>query len=193
MAQESVRAQVESHWRAFDALVDTQTGANEAIIRALDVFEGESNQSLLSNLYLFQQTDLNILLSFYLTLLRWCCTLVNPRVRVLIRLSAIQLLRFSIRLLHIMDESSAFVLRRTANQLRRPRILHGRARASKQPRSLFGFSSSEHCRRAAGCAMEFANGHSPGKRKRGHQRRRGSACLLPGRGGLDAGARAADA
>eukprot|EP00903_Cladosiphon_okamuranus_P007008 g6818.t1 len=40
MAQESVRAQVESHWRAFDALVDTQTGANEAIIRALDVFEG---------------------------------------------------------------------------------------------------------------------------------------------------------
>lgn len=42
MAQESVRAQVESHWRAFDALADTQSGANEAIIRALDVFEGES-------------------------------------------------------------------------------------------------------------------------------------------------------
>ena len=41
MAQESVRAQVESHWRAFDALADTQSGANEAIIRALDVFEGE--------------------------------------------------------------------------------------------------------------------------------------------------------
>eukprot|EP00752_Nemacystus_decipiens_P014220 g12649.t1 len=40
MAQESVRVQVESHWRAFDALADTQSGANEAIIRALDVFEG---------------------------------------------------------------------------------------------------------------------------------------------------------
>lgn len=40
MAQENVRDQLESHWRAFDALAGNQNGANEAIIRALDVFEG---------------------------------------------------------------------------------------------------------------------------------------------------------
>lgn len=31
---------MEAHWRAFDALTDSQTGGNEAIVRALDVFEG---------------------------------------------------------------------------------------------------------------------------------------------------------
>lgn len=36
-----MRAQVESHWRALDALAGNQSGANEAIIRALDVFEGK--------------------------------------------------------------------------------------------------------------------------------------------------------
>ncbi|CAM9453983.1 unnamed protein product [Scytosiphon promiscuus] len=40
MAQERIRAQVDAHWRNFDALVDAQSGGNEAIIRALDVFEG---------------------------------------------------------------------------------------------------------------------------------------------------------
>ncbi|CAN0021674.1 unnamed protein product [Hapterophycus canaliculatus] len=40
MAQERIRAQVEAHWQSFDALVDAQSRGNEAIIRALDVFEG---------------------------------------------------------------------------------------------------------------------------------------------------------
>lgn len=41
MAQDRVRLQLEVHWNAFNALADSQSGANEALIRALEVFEGE--------------------------------------------------------------------------------------------------------------------------------------------------------
>lgn len=43
MPTESLRAQVQAHWRAFDALADSQSGGNEAIIRALDIFAGDQN------------------------------------------------------------------------------------------------------------------------------------------------------
>lgn len=35
-----MRNQVQAHWRALDALADFQRGGNDAITRALDIFEG---------------------------------------------------------------------------------------------------------------------------------------------------------
>lgn len=46
MAQDGIRAQMEAHWRAFDALADSQTRGNETIVRALEVFEGVPNQMI---------------------------------------------------------------------------------------------------------------------------------------------------
>ncbi|CAM9204946.1 unnamed protein product, partial [Ascophyllum nodosum] len=40
MAAEQLRSRVQEHWRAFDTLAESQSGANEAIIRALEVFAG---------------------------------------------------------------------------------------------------------------------------------------------------------
>lgn len=39
----SLRAKVQAHWRSLDALTDAQSGGNEAILRALDIFEGASS------------------------------------------------------------------------------------------------------------------------------------------------------
>ncbi|CAN0469759.1 unnamed protein product [Ectocarpus sp. 12 AP-2014] len=39
-SHQGMRAQIEGHWRNFDSLAEMQSGGNEAIIRAIDVFEG---------------------------------------------------------------------------------------------------------------------------------------------------------
>ncbi|CAN0428785.1 unnamed protein product, partial [Ectocarpus sp. 12 AP-2014] len=39
-SHQGVRAQIEGHWRNFDSLAEIQSGGNEAIIRAIDVFDG---------------------------------------------------------------------------------------------------------------------------------------------------------
>ncbi len=64
MAQERVRSQVEAHWDAFNALADSQSGANEALIRALEVFEGE--EILIFCLLLYGRQ------------VWWVCLLVRP-------------------------------------------------------------------------------------------------------------------
>lgn len=40
MSNESVKTQLQECWRTFDTLVDSQSGGNEAIIRAMDIFAG---------------------------------------------------------------------------------------------------------------------------------------------------------
>ncbi|CAN0446877.1 unnamed protein product, partial [Ectocarpus sp. 8 AP-2014] len=39
-SNQGMRAQIEGHWRNLDSLAEMQSGGNEAIIRAIDVFEG---------------------------------------------------------------------------------------------------------------------------------------------------------
>ncbi|CAB1116358.1 unnamed protein product [Ectocarpus sp. CCAP 1310/34] len=39
-SHQGMRAQIEGHWRDFDSLAEMQSRGNEAIIRAIDVFEG---------------------------------------------------------------------------------------------------------------------------------------------------------
>lgn len=40
---DDLRSKVQAHWQSFDALVDSQTGGNEAILRALDIFQSASS------------------------------------------------------------------------------------------------------------------------------------------------------
>lgn len=46
-----MRSQIRAHWSAFDALAESQSGGNEAIVRALDIFEGAASafKSVASN------------------------------------------------------------------------------------------------------------------------------------------------